>query len=218
MLGQKKSDPFLQKIRGFCSLAIQQISVFLPFLMHVAPVCTTEISQLMQEQEKFNALNLYPIGLSVDNIDAHLRWREHLSVFSGLSATKIPPIIADPNGKIATLLGMLDSYVHDPSNVVNGIPLTVRSVFVLDHCMSVRAIWTYPASVGRSWPEIFRVVEALQLSTRYPVATPESWSPNSPALIRADIKTEDAIPLLPIGTEVSVPHDEIPYVRFVRLR
>ncbi|KAM0682629.1 peroxiredoxin 1 [Mitosporidium daphniae] len=217
MLGPNKNGLYVLKTHGFCFSAIQPISVFPISLITLAPVCTTEISQLMKEQAKLEALNLYPIGLSVDDLEFHLKWREHLSIFSGLSATDVPPIIADPNGKIASLLGMLDSYDHDPSNVINGIPLTVRSVFVLDHRMSVRAIWTYPASVGRLWSEIFRVVEALQLSEKYPIATPESWTPNSAVLIRANISTEDAMPLLPKDTKVSVPFSDIPYVRFAKL-
>lgn len=167
---------------------------------------------------KLDELSLYPIGLSVDSVESHQKWLDHLAEYSGKPKTKIPPIIADPDGKIASLLGLLDSSDHDPTNIINGMPLTVRSVFVLDHLMNVRAIWTYPAAIGRSWAEIFRVVEALQLSDKYPIATPEAWTPGSSVLIRADMNTDKALSILPEGSEVKVPIKDISYVRFVGLK
>ncbi|OWJ54474.1 peroxiredoxin [Pyrodictium delaneyi] len=131
------------------------------------PVCTTEFVAFAKRYEDFKKLNTELIGLSVDNTFSHIKWKEWIKEKLGV---EIPfPIIADPMGEVAKKLGM----IHAESGVV-----TVRAVFVVDDQGVIRAILYYPLNVGRNIDEILRLVEALQLSSKYGRAVPANWPNN----------------------------------------
>ena len=130
------------------------------------PVCTTEFYGMQIRLEKFNELGAEVIGLSIDQVFAHLKWAEWIKDNLG---TEIQfPIIADDRGTLAEILGMI------PSGVSN----TARAVFIVDPQGTIRAIVYYPAEVGRDWDEILRALKALQISDKHHVALPHKWPDN----------------------------------------
>ena len=131
------------------------------------PVCTTEFIAFAKRYEDFKKLNTELIGLSIDSTFSHIKWVEWIKEKLGV---EIPfPIIADPMGEVARKLGM----IHAESGVV-----TVRAVFIVDDQGVIRAMLYYPLNVGRNIDEILRLVEALQLSSKYGRAVPANWPNN----------------------------------------
>lgn len=119
-------------------------------------MCTTELGALAGRAKDFDSLGVKLIGLSADDVESHQGWIKDIQQFSGNQVDF--PIVADADRKVSTLYGMLDH--QDATNVdAKGIPFTVRSVFVIDPQQKIRLILTYPASTGRSWPEIQRAIE-----------------------------------------------------------
>lgn len=130
------------------------------------PVCTTEFVAFQNRYEKFRALNCELVGLSMDQVFAHIKWEEWIREKLGIEIQF--PIIAD-NGAVADKLGL----VH-PGKGMN----TVRAVFIVDENAKIRLIIYYPQEVGRNIDEVVRIVEALQLADKYKVAMPENWPNN----------------------------------------
>ncbi|KAJ2385588.1 peroxiredoxin 1, partial [Coemansia sp. RSA 2603] len=128
------------------------------------PVCTTELGEVAKLEPQFSKRNVKVIGLSTNDLADHSKWVDDINEVNNVSLAF--PIIADKDREVATLYDMLDSVEHDASNVVNGIPFTVRSVFVIDPAKKIRLILTYPASCGRNFDEILRAIDSLQLSDR----------------------------------------------------
>ncbi|KAI8869723.1 1-Cys peroxiredoxin [Ramicandelaber brevisporus] len=149
------------------------------------PVCTTELGEVARLEDKFSAMNVKVIGLSTNGLFDHETWVDDINELSEVDLRF--PIIADADRTVATLYDMLDSVDHDSTNVVAGIPFTVRSVFVIDPAKKIRLIMTYPASCGRNFDELFRAVESLQLSDKHPVSTPAKWKPGDDVLINVDV-------------------------------
>ena len=131
------------------------------------PVCTTEFVAFQQKKEEFDKLNCELIGLSVDQVFAHIKWIEWIKEKLGVEITF--PIIADDMGEVARRLGM----IH-PNKGTN----TVRSVFIVDDKGVIRLILYYPQEIGRNIDEIIRALKALQVSDKYGVATPANWPEN----------------------------------------
>ncbi len=130
------------------------------------PVCTTEFYAMQIRLEKFRELGAEVIGLSIDQVFAHLKWAEWIKDNLGVEIEF--PIIADDRGQLAETLGMIPS----------GSSNTARAVFIVDPKGIIRAIVYYPAEVGRDWDEILRAVKALQTSDKYGVALPHKWPKN----------------------------------------
>ncbi|RKQ83805.1 peroxiredoxin [Brockia lithotrophica] len=130
------------------------------------PVCTSEFISFERHINEFRRMNTELIGLSVDEVYAHLKWLEWIQQKFGIPITF--PVIADPLGRVASRLGMLP----------RGGTATVRSVFIVDEAATVRLILNYPAEVGRNIPEIVRAVRALRLATSLHVSTPANWPQN----------------------------------------
>ena len=130
------------------------------------PVCTTEFYAMQKRLEKFKELNTEVIGLSVDQVFAHLKWAEWIK--ENLGEEIKFPIIADDRGMLAEELGMIPS----------GSSITARAVFIVDPNAIIRAIVYYPAEVGRDWDEILRALKALQISDKHGVALPHKWPNN----------------------------------------
>ncbi len=130
------------------------------------PVCTTEFYAMQKRLEKFKELGAEVIGLSVDQVFAHLKWMEWIKDNLGVEIEF--PVIADDRGELAEKLGMIPT----------GSTQTARAVFMVDPKGTIRAIVYYPAEVGRDWDEILRALRALQVSDKNGVALPHKWPEN----------------------------------------
>lgn len=175
------------------------------------PVCTTELGSVSRLQDEFARRNCKVIGLSTDGVKSHHKWIEDIN---STQQTNLKfPIIADEDLAIAKLYGMLDSPLHDPSNMNprTGMPLTVRTVFIIDPAKKVRLMIIYPASVGRNFDEILRALDALQLGDKRRIATPANWKQGDEVIIRNDITDEQA------EQEFSNIRRVTPYLRYTKL-
>ena len=147
------------------------------------PVCTTELGYVAKRAEAFARRNARIVALSVDPVDAHQRWIRDIEETQ--QAIIAYPIVADADRKVSTLYGM----IHPNADATS----TVRSVFVIDPARKVRAMITYPASTGRSFDEILRVIDSLQLTDRYSVATPANWKDGEDVIIVPSLQDEAVI-------------------------
>ncbi len=137
------------------------------------PVCTTEFMAFAKKTPDFNAINTEVIGLSIDSVYSHIAWVENIRQNFGV---EIPfPIIADLDMKVAKAYGMVHPEASDTS--------AVRAVFVIDPEGILRAMVYYPLTNGRSIDEIYRIVNSLQTSQKYGVATPENWHPGDKVIV-----------------------------------
>lgn len=147
------------------------------------PVCTTELGLTAKLKEEFDKRNVKAIALSVDPVDSHHRWIEDIN---DTQATRVNfPIIADEDRKVSTLYDM----IHPNASQT----LTVRSLFIIDPAKRIRLIITYPASTGRNFDEILRVIDSLQLTENHLVATPGNWKPGEEVVIVPSLQDEDEI-------------------------
>jgi thioredoxin-dependent peroxiredoxin len=141
------------------------------------PVCTTELGKTAALGGEFKKRNVKPIAVSVDPVDQHRSWVKDIDETQNCSVDF--PIIADPDKKVATLYDM----IH-PNSLANA---TVRSVFIIDPKKVIRTTLTYPASTGRNFDEILRVIDSLQLTDNHKVATPANWKPGDDVVIAPSI-------------------------------
>ena len=160
------------------------------------PVCTTELGRVANLKSEFDRRNVKVLALSVDPVDSHKGWVNDINETQSCSVNY--PIIADPDKKIA---GMYDM-IHP--NALNN--LTVRSVFVIAPDKTVKLTITYPASTGRNFDEILRVIDSLQLTANYQVATPVDWKHGDDCVVVPAIKTEDIPAKFPKGHKVIKPY------------
>lgn len=165
------------------------------------PVCTTELGYTAKLKPEFDKRNVKAIGLSVDKLVDHEGWSKDIEETQGTALNF--PLIADPEKKVATLYGMIHPNASDT--------LTVRSVFVIDPNKKIRLTLTYPASTGRNFDEILRVIDSLQLTDKQRLATPVNWKPGDDAIIVPALKDEDAKKLFPQGWKTLKP-----YLRIVK--
>jgi len=151
------------------------------------PVCTTELGTVAKMIPEFEKRGVKVAGLSVDPIDKHEKWIEDINE---TQKTKVNyPIIGDVDRSISVRFGMLDQTELDN---LTGLPLTVRSVFIVDSSKKIRLILTYPASCGRNFDEILRVVDSLQLTDRAKVTTPANWKKGDDVIVAPSVNNEDA--------------------------
>lgn len=165
------------------------------------PVCTTELGYTEKLRPEFERRGVKVIGLSVDPVDSHARWSDDIEATQG--ARPRFPMIGDAERAVASLYGMIHPKANDT--------LTVRSVFIIDPAKKIRLILTYPASTGRNFDEILRVVDSLQLTDRHKVATPVNWKPGDDVIIAPSVSSEDARRLYPGGWK-----EQRPYLRVVK--
>ena len=162
------------------------------------PVCTTELGKTASLKEEFDKRNVKVIALSVDSVEQHTGWINDINENQGVEVTF--PIIADESKEIAESYDM----IH-PNASVNA---TIRSLFIIDPNKTVKLIISYPASTGRNFQEILRVIDSLQLTAYHSVATPADWKEGEDVVVLPAIKTEDIPAKFPKGfTEVK------PYLR-----
>ena len=160
------------------------------------PVCTTELGEVARLKPEWEKRGVKVIGLSVDPIEAHVRWDRDIEETQGHAPNF--PMLADSDGRVAALYGMIHPDC-DPS-------VTVRSVIVIDPARKVRLILTYPPSTGRNFAELLRAIDSLQLTDRSSVATPVNWEPGQPVVISPKLSDEEASRLFPQGYKTLKPY------------
>ncbi|MEN2980824.1 peroxiredoxin [Tistrella bauzanensis] len=153
------------------------------------PVCTTELGEVARLHDAFAARGVKVIALSVDRVEDHHRWLGDIAETQGQTVTY--PLIADPERVVAGLYGMIHP---NASNT-----LTVRSVFVIDPTRKLRLTLTYPASTGRDFAEILRVIDSLQLTDGFAVATPVNWRRGDDVIIVPAVTDAEAVARFPKG-------------------
>lgn len=160
------------------------------------PVCTTELGKTALLQEEFAKRNVKVLAVSVDPLDKHVGWVKDINETQNTDVKF--PLIADPEKKVATAYGM----IH-PNASEN---FTVRSLFVIGPDKKVKLTITYPASTGRNFHEVLRVIDSLQLTSNYSVSTPADWKPTEDVIISPAISNEDAEKKFPKGVKIVKPY------------
>jgi thioredoxin-dependent peroxiredoxin len=160
------------------------------------PVCTTELGKTALLQEEFAKRNVKVLAVSVDPLDKHFEWRKDINETQNCSVGF--PIIADEDRNVATLYDM----IHPNASAT----ATVRSLFVIGPDKLVKLMITYPASTGRNFVEVLRVVDSLQLTAGFSVATPADWKGGEDVIVVPAVSTEDAIKKFPKGVKVVKPY------------
>lgn len=163
------------------------------------PVCTTELGKTALLKQEFEKRNVKVLALSVDPLDKHLDWRNDINETQ--QCTVDFPIIADEKKEVANLYDM----IHPKASET----FTVRSLFVIGPDKKIKLMITYPASTGRNFYEVLRVIDSLQLTANYSVATPADWKSGDDVIVALSVSTEDAIKKFPKGVKVVKP-----YLRF----
>lgn len=160
------------------------------------PVCTTELGQTAKLKQEFDKRNVKPIALSVDPVDEHKKWVGDINETQNTTVNF--PIIGDKDRKVAELYDM----IHPNADAT----ATVRSVFIIDPNKKIRATLTYPASTGRNFGEILRVIDSLQLTDHHKVATPVDWVEGQDCVILPSISNEEAEKQFPKGWKELRPY------------
>jgi thioredoxin-dependent peroxiredoxin len=160
------------------------------------PVCTTELGYTAKLKPQFDKRGVKVIGLSVDPLDAHKRWSKDIEETQGTAPNF--PMIADADRKIANLYGMIHPNASDT--------LTVRSAFIIGPDKKIKLSINYPASTGRNFDEILRVIDSLQLTAKHQVATPVNWKSGEDVIIVPSVSDEDARKKYPEGWKALKPY------------
>ncbi len=160
------------------------------------PVCTTELGAVAKLKPEFDKRGVKVIGLSVDPIEDHLKWKDDIEETQGTALNF--PLIADPDRTVANLYSMI------PADAQNN--LTVRSVFVVGPDDKIKLTLTYPASTGRNFDELIRVIDSLQLTSKYKVATPADWKDGDKVIIGGPVSDDEAKELFPGGWDAPKPY------------
>ena len=164
------------------------------------PVCTTELGYTARLAEDFAQRNVKVMGLSCDSVQDHLAWSQDIEDTQGIRPNF--PMIADPDRSVANLYDMIHPNASDT--------MTVRSVFIIAPDNTVKLTITYPASTGRNFDEVLRVIDSLQLTATKKVATPVNWQQGEDVIIVPAVSNEEAEKLFPNGWD-----EQKPYLRVV---
>lgn len=169
------------------------------------PVCTTELGYMASIQPEFEKRNTKIIGLSIDPLDDHKKWLKDVEEVSG--STINYPVIADTDLNVAKLYSMFPA---DETGTAEGrtalTNATVRSVFVIGPDKNIKLMITYPMTTGRNFDEILRVIDSMQLTSKYKVATPVNWKQGEDVIIVPAVSNEDAEKIYPEGWETVKPY------------
>ncbi|ADV47703.1 peroxiredoxin [Cellulophaga sp. E16_2] len=160
------------------------------------PVCTTELGTAAKFKDEFDKRNVKMLALSVDSAASHAEWIKDINEVQNTEVNF--PILADEDHKVSDLYDM----IHPNANNT----LTVRSVFIIAPDKTVKLILTYPASTGRNFYELVRVIDSLQLTAYHKVATPANWKNGDDVVVSPAIKTEDAKKIFTKGVEEIKPY------------
>jgi alkyl hydroperoxide reductase subunit AhpC len=160
------------------------------------PVCTTELGRLSALKGEFDKRDVKVLGLSVDPLGSHREWANDIQETQGHALNF--PLIADHDKKVANLYGMIHPNANDTQ--------TVRSVFVIGPDKKIKLSLTYPASTGRNFDELLRVIDSLQLTAKHKVATPVDWKQGQDVIIVPSVSDADAKSLFPAGWRTVKPY------------
>lgn len=160
------------------------------------PVCTTELGRTALLQEEFRKRNVKALAVSVDGLEKHAGWIKDINETQNCNVDF--PIIADEDRKVAELYDM----IHPNASLT----ATVRSLFIIGPDKKLKLSITYPASTGRNFHEVLRVIDSLQLTANYSVATPANWVAGEDVIVVPAVSTEDAIKKFPKGVKVVKPY------------
>lgn len=160
------------------------------------PVCTTELGKTAALKGEFEKRNVKALAVSVDPIDKHHSWTKDINETQNVSVDF--PLIADEDKTVANLYGML----HPNASLT----ATVRSLFIIGPDKKVKLMIVYPASTGRNFVEVLRVIDSLQLTANYSVATPADWKQGEDVIVVPAVSTEDALKKFPKGVKIVKPY------------
>lgn len=160
------------------------------------PVCTTELGTVANYYPEFQKRNVKVIALSVDGIDSHMEWIKDINETQNTTVNF--PIIADEDKRVAELYDMIHPNASES--------FTVRSVFIIGPDKKIKLTLTYPASTGRNFDELLRVIDSLQLTANYSEATPANWKDGDKVVISTSVKDEDIATKFPKGYERVKPY------------
>jgi alkyl hydroperoxide reductase subunit AhpC len=160
------------------------------------PVCTTELGRTALLKNEFEKRNVKVLAVSVDPLDKHMGWRNDINETQNCDVDF--PIIADEDKTVANLYGMIHPNASET--------FTVRSLFVIGPDKKVKLTLTYPASTGRNFHEVLRVIDSLQLTAKYSVATPADWKEGEDVIVVPAVSTEDAQKKFPKGLKIIKPY------------
>jgi alkyl hydroperoxide reductase subunit AhpC len=160
------------------------------------PVCTTELGRTALLKEEFEKRNVKVLAVSVDPLDKHMGWRNDINETQ--NCTVDFPIIADEDKTVANLYGMIHPNASET--------FTVRSLFVIGPDKKIKLTLTYPASTGRNFHEVLRVLDSLQLTAKYSVATPADWNHGEDVIVVPAVSTEDALKKFEKGVKIIKPY------------
>lgn len=160
------------------------------------PVCTTELGAAAKLKQEFSRRNVKVLAVSVDPLDSHQKWISDINETQACNMNF--PVIADSGRKVATAYDMIHPNVDDKA--------TVRSVFVIGPDKKIKLTLTYPASTGRNFTEILRVIDSLQLTAKHRVATPADWKNGEDCIVVPAVSDEEATRLFPQGVRRVKPY------------
>ncbi|MGL4198039.1 MAG: peroxiredoxin [Allorhizobium sp.] len=173
------------------------------------PVCTTELGAMAGLDEEFRKRNVKVIGISVDPVESHSKWKQDIKVATGFDVGY--PLIGDKDLKVAKLYDMLpDDAGSSSEGRTPADNATVRSVYVIGPDKKIKLILTYPMTTGRNFDEILRTIDSIQLTAKHQVATPANWKQGEDVIITAAVSNEDAI------TRFGSFETVLPYLRKTR--
>ena len=169
------------------------------------PVCTTELGYMARIKPEFDKRNVKILGLSVDPVADHLRWARDIHDSQGVAPNY--PVIGDVDLHVSKLYDMLPA--DTPGTSAGRTPAdnqTVRNVFVIGPDKKIKLVLVYPMTTGRNFDEVLRVIDSMQLTARYKVATPVNWQPGEDVIIAASVSDEEARQLFPDGWKAPEPY------------
>ena len=169
------------------------------------PVCTTELGTLARLKPEFDKRNVKLMGLSVDPVDKHSLWSNDIKETQGFAPNY--PMIGDTDYNVSKLYNMLPASISgDPAVRTAADNATVRTVFVIGPDKKIKLALAYPMTTGRNFNEILRVIDSLQLTSKFKVATPANWKDGQDVIIGASVSDEDAKKLFPQGWKTVKPY------------
>lgn len=160
------------------------------------PVCTTELGKTALLKQEFEKRNVKVLAVSVDPLDKHFGWRNDINETQNCNVDF--PIIADEKREVATLYDMIHPNASET--------FTVRSLYIIGPDKKIKLMITYPASTGRNFFEVLRVIDSLQLTANYSVATPADWKAGEDVIVVPAVSTEDAVKKFPKGVKIVKPY------------
>lgn len=172
------------------------------------PVCTTEFGAVAQLADEWAKRNTKVMGVSVDTVEEHKKWKADISAYAGAPATF--PIIDDTSLTVSKLYDMLPAEAYLPEGRTPANTATVRTVFIIGPDKKIRLMMIYPMSVGRNFAEVLRALDAIQATDGVPFATPANWVPGEDVILALSVSTEDG------KAKFGDVNVKLPYLRFVK--